>query len=265
MRNPEKYLERINQAYRRGAINSHEKELLSKLIEKFIEQEHSDIPASFYLWMFNRYTAYSTYKKVYRELGENGYLDKDSVYDGILGESVNKLLQIWFSYDLQDIDKSKVIKAFSLLVDWKPLVLDGIFDKDNWCYIGVVGGEKLFQSTITPHLFKYSEDGRVCNPYAVICRDIDRLISISPSVIGGGNPYNIRYVHVLERGKVKYVIDIQKIYVRESLKEENTIKDYFPSVVIDVWEEDDKTVTDIESVAKIKQHYDIEVNDIEAV
>lgn len=92
-----------------------------------------------------------------KELQIAGMFDKDSDYDGMLGEAVLELIQKFADQDHSGMSAAMTTTIFDKLVRWKPLseLTDNI---DEWRDVSEFqGGKAGWQSTRSPSCF--SEDG----------------------------------------------------------------------------------------------------------
>lgn len=92
-----------------------------------------------------------------KELGLAGLFDKDSDYDGMLGEAVMELMQVFSGQGHSGCSAAMTMAIFDKLADWKPLT-ELTDNADEWNDISEYqGGKPGWQSSRSPSCF--SEDG----------------------------------------------------------------------------------------------------------
>lgn len=95
------------------------------------------------------------------ELTRAGMFDKDSDYDGMLGEAIMKMIDVFADEGHSGFSAGMAISAFEKLARFEPLTpLTG--EDDEWNEVGT----GVFQNRRCPHVFKengeaYDMDGRV--------------------------------------------------------------------------------------------------------
>lgn len=96
------------------------------------------------------------------ELRRAGLFDKDSMYGGMLGDAVMKMVRLFANEGHSGMSASVAISAFEKVARYQPLTpLTG--DDDEW---NDVDGKGLFQNRRCPHVFKengeaYDSEGRI--------------------------------------------------------------------------------------------------------
>ena len=99
------------------------------------------------------------------ELTRVGAFDKDSMYGGMLGEAVMKMVDVFADEGHSGYSASIAISLFERVARFEPLTpLTG--EDDEWNEIGSQEGGPLFQNCRCPHVFKdkngaYDIEGRI--------------------------------------------------------------------------------------------------------
>lgn len=105
------------------------------------------------------------------ELQIAGAFDKDSAYDGAIGEAVLELIEVFAKQGHSGNSAAIVRHMFNLLADYKPLI--PITGKDEeWGDVRDLGsGEPWYQNKRCSALFKDGKDGRPYYIDAIVKRD----------------------------------------------------------------------------------------------
>lgn len=105
------------------------------------------------------------------ELEIAGLFDKDSDYDGAIGEAVMELIEVFSKQGHSGMSAPYVASIFEKLANFKPLI--GITGKDEeWCDVRDLGvGGSWYQNKRCSAIFKDGKDGRPYYIDAIIKRD----------------------------------------------------------------------------------------------
>jgi hypothetical protein len=105
------------------------------------------------------------------ELEIAGLFDKDSDYDGMIGEAVMQLIEVFDKQNHSGMSASYVSSIFNKLASFEPLI--GITGKDEeWGDVrDLDDGNPWYQNKRCPALFKDGQDGKPYYLDAIIKRD----------------------------------------------------------------------------------------------
>lgn len=80
-----------------------------------------------------------------KELKLAGLFDKDSDYDGMLGETVLELVKVFAKQGHSGFSAFQTLKIFNIVADFKNLTPIGS-DKDEWMNVSEMSNDKLWQN-----------------------------------------------------------------------------------------------------------------------
>lgn len=84
-------------------------------------------------------------KHAQKELKLAGLFDKDSDYDGMLGEAVLELVKVFSKQGHSGFSAHQTLKIFNIVADYKPLTPIGS-TKDEWMNISDMSSEPMWQN-----------------------------------------------------------------------------------------------------------------------
>ncbi len=90
------------------------------------------------------------------ELRRAGLYDQDSDYNGMLGDAVEKLVEVFAAQDHSGMSASITLAAFDRVARWKPLS-PITSDPSEWHDVSEYSGGPMWQSRRSPSTF--SKDG----------------------------------------------------------------------------------------------------------
>lgn len=85
-------------------------------------------------------------KHAEKELKLAGLFDKDSDYDGMLGEAVLELVKVFSKQGHSGFSAHQTLKIFNIVANYKPLTPIGA-TKDEWMDISEMSGYPRWQNT----------------------------------------------------------------------------------------------------------------------
>lgn len=95
-------------------------------------------------------------KHAEHELKLAGLFDKDSDYDGMLGDAVLELVKVFAKQGHSGFSAHQTLKIFNIVADFKPLTPIGK-SKDEWNDVSDASGEPMWQNNRRSTTF--SRDG----------------------------------------------------------------------------------------------------------
>lgn len=108
------------------------------------------------------------------ELTRAGFFDKDSDYEGALGDAVMKMIEQFADEGHSGFSAMAAVSIFKRLASYEPLSpLTG--EADEWTEVGKQNGSPLYQSKRCPRVFRegdsyaYDLDGKVFREPSGVC------------------------------------------------------------------------------------------------
>jgi hypothetical protein len=153
------------------------------------------------------------------ELELAGLFDKDSDYDGMIGEAVMELMEVFSKQEHSGYSAPRVSSIFKTLADYEPL-RPITCDDNEW---GVAVGENTFQNKRLSSVFKEGKEGKPYYLDAIVFRGQNGSCFTGSSTLKDGSEiYSRQFIKTPFKPKSFYIDVIETEWYKD--KEDNLTK-----------------------------------------